>query len=267
MDAGPKRTYEAATVIPLTCHQVMTAEAIQGDSYKSNGRPLQYVQVVGIVREFKQEGNSIKVKIADATGHVIEVQKWGTDVAAELVENANKPAEEQKHMIRVTGHVRGSKDAGKVVMATRISLVQHFEEFMAHQLHASYALMYAKHGPLPKPVKKDDTEASPQAPASFSPQGAQQQRAAVGAVPPPMLTPAAAPSPPSPQDQADAAAVKKAIMVLCSGNDEGVHKDKVVEHVQASVKGAAPGRTKDMIEALIIEGDLFTTTDAFHVSS
>lgn len=82
-------------------------------------------------------------------------------------------------------------------------------------------------------------------------------------MPPPALAPAGAPTP-SPLDDA---AVRKAIMAKCAGDDAGVHKDQVVQYVQGSVKNAAPGRTKDIIEEMIRDGELFTTNDAFHFAA
>lgn len=268
-----ERRREPTTLIPLTCYQVQTAEVMQGDQYKANGRVLQQATVVGIVRELKAEGNSVTITAHDAQGYECVIQKWGSDVCQEFAENQDMSAEERKYMVRATGHVRSIK--GKPgLMATRITLVQHFEEFMAHHLHASYCLQYHKHGPLSKPVRKEDATATPAAAPAASPTSADETAPAseqvtpeqvTGPVSPPELTPAAAPKHVDPQP--DKAAVRQAIFNLTMNKDDGVHVDAVVQQVISSVKAANNVFVRKEIESMTQEGDLFTAKDAFHIAS
>lgn len=278
---------EPTTIIPLTCYQVKTADVMQGDQYKANGRVLQQVTVVGIVRELKAEGNSVTITAQDAQGYECVIQKWGSDVCQEFSENADMSAEERKYMVRATGHVRSIQ--GKPgLMATRITLVQHFEEFMAHHLHASYCLQYHKHGPLSKPVRKEDpakeaSAATPTAgaispgsegnspgstgndtadhptPGTEEAKEAATPAQATSSVAPPQLTPI--------EPQPDKTAVRKAIMGFTANKDDGVHKDAIVQQVVSSVKAANNIFVRKEIEVMLEEGDLFTSKDAFHIAS
>lgn len=261
-----RREYTATTVTPLTCYQVITAENMQGDQFKANGRVLAQVSLVGIMKSMEVEGNSIKMRVHDAMGYECEIQKWGTDVASEFTDNLQMQAEERKYIVRAHGHVRSSKGGEKVLMATRISLVQHFEEFMSHQLYASYCLQYHKNGPLSKPVRPEDTAKTPSSVESVSPpQQPAQQESVAAAVPPPALPEAVAPQNVGP-DQATIDAIKKAIGAVCMNRDDGVHKDKIVQSVSDSVHKASCPLVRDQLEKMIVDGDLFTTKDAFHVS-
>ena len=86
-----RRSTDHTTITPLTCFQVTTAECLQGDQWKANNRPLSQVTVVGFLVNYVQEGNSLRVRIRDATGYEAEMQKWSSDAGLEEISRANNP--------------------------------------------------------------------------------------------------------------------------------------------------------------------------------
>eukprot|EP01062_Namystynia_karyoxenos_P073235 TRINITY_DN70067_c0_g1_i1.p1 TRINITY_DN70067_c0_g1~~TRINITY_DN70067_c0_g1_i1.p1 ORF type:complete len:262 (+),score=93.33 TRINITY_DN70067_c0_g1_i1:91-876(+) len=241
--AGPARRRESSSVVPLTCYQVANAQRMQGDVFKSNERVLSYVTVVGQLKQFREEGNDIILQIQDLNGYSIESHTFLADsdkaaMVEQLTKNEALPPGERKAFARVTGHVR-SHQGTVSVFAIKIALVQYFEEVMAHALHCSYALLYAKRGCLSKPPPRQpgSVEATP-------PSGKLgQDHSPVGVVPPPGLQ--------SPQDTEK---LHGLIMSICVGEK---HRDEIVAEVQKQLGTIGKDAVCAKLASMLKQGDLY----------
>ena len=133
-------------LLPVTCKQVLTAEAV-GDAYRIDGQETTQITLVGQQCYTVQQANYIAVTIDDGTG-LVQVRHWvdsATEAAAQVKELCSG-----NNYIRVFGNLR-SFQGNKDVLAQRIQAVNTFDEVTYHLLQCMTAHLAHTRGLLAPP--------------------------------------------------------------------------------------------------------------------
>eukprot|EP01060_Flectonema_neradi_P003839 TRINITY_DN124_c2_g1_i1.p1 TRINITY_DN124_c2_g1~~TRINITY_DN124_c2_g1_i1.p1 ORF type:complete len:293 (+),score=43.38 TRINITY_DN124_c2_g1_i1:111-989(+) len=152
--AGAK---QPSSLIPLTCHQVLNAEKLSGEVFKSEGRTLNQVSVCGILNGWQStsNGREVIVSLCDTTS-TINVTFFGNDVMEKLQEESNR-LNSKRQYVRIHGHIR-PWDQKTTVLGFQISFVSGPMHMMHHLLMCVTTFLYKDQGCLEKEVDPNATQ-------------------------------------------------------------------------------------------------------------
>ncbi|KAF2094905.1 replication protein A, subunit RPA32 [Rhizodiscina lignyota] len=140
-----EKNYTKDSLRPVTIKQLMEAEQISDQDFKSDGAEITQVTIVGQIRNVAQQTTNVTYKLDDGTGS-IEVKQW-TDSEAVNNEDSNESSKLAENMyVRVWGKLK-SFNTKRHLGATCIRPITDYNEVSYHLLEAAVVHLYFTRGP------------------------------------------------------------------------------------------------------------------------